>query len=142
MAEDDIKIVMEPAHPGDSMVKLRITPGYEGQLAELAERDGFAAGEIIEMAAGVELAILGIQALAAGGGLAGFAAVLNSFFGKNRHKKITVTVGDETVSIEGMSSAQSEATMLTLLDKVADQQKVLDESWERVQREWDEQGDS
>ena len=33
MAEDEIKIAMEPAHPGDSMIELRITPSHDAELA-------------------------------------------------------------------------------------------------------------
>ena len=136
--QDSIRIKLEPGYPSDEMIKLRISPESKYELAELLEAEGFHAGEIIELSAGGDLAILGIQAIAAGGGMVGLAAVLSAFFGKNKHKKVTVTVGNTTVEVQGMSDEKSKKTMCELLGRVAQQQRELDESWERVQREWNE----
>lgn len=46
-----------------------------------------------------------------------------------------MTVAETTVEVQGMSEEESKETMRELLDRVAQQQRELDESWERVERE-------
>lgn len=69
--QDSILIKLEPGHPGVEMIKLRMSPESKDELAQLLEAEGFHTGEIIELSVGGNLAILGIQAIAAGGGLVG-----------------------------------------------------------------------
>lgn len=130
--ENEIHIILSPLHPGEDAVKVRLTPGYEAQFTRVANDRGLAAGEIIELSAGQDLIILGIQFLGAATAWRDFGAVLKKFSIGNPDKKITLRVGEKRVSLE----EASEEAITELLADVAEGQRVLDESWERIQEEW------
>lgn len=64
----------------------------------------------LEHAAGPELAIL-IASFGTLGGLHGIAAVMNAWLQRNEHKSITLTRGEETVDIHGLSKTKREAVV-------------------------------
>lgn len=138
MTNDEIRLALAPSHPGATDVKLYISPGFKDEISQLADVEGLAVGEGIELSQGQDLALLIVQVLGGVGGLKGLAAVLNAFFSRHQHKKVTVKVGEETVSVEGLSQPEAEATVSRLLDKVSEQQRQLNDSWDRIQQETDE----
>jgi hypothetical protein len=58
-----------------------------------------------------------ITVVSAAGGLAGVAAALNSFFQRNRHRKITVKTKKREVRVEGFSLANTERLLKEALDE-------------------------
>lgn len=135
MADDEIRLVLAPTHPGGPDVKLYISPDFTDEIFQLAEAEGLVLTEGIEHSQGADLVLYIVHILGGVGGLAGLAAVLNALFSRHQHKKMTVEVGDEVVSVEGMSQPEAEATLSRLLEKVNEQQRMLDESWKRVEEE-------
>ena len=84
----------------------------------------------LELAAGPELAIL-IAAFGTAGGLHGLAAVLNAWFSRNEHKSITLTRGDETLDMKGLSKKEREKLIKRLLGDAQQEQLQRNEEWKR-----------
>jgi hypothetical protein len=75
---------------------------------------------------GLEVQFTGYQAdathtlitiVSAAGGLAGAAAVLNGFFQRNRHRKITVKTKKREVAVEGFSVEDTERLLKEAMDE-------------------------
>jgi hypothetical protein len=58
-----------------------------------------------------------ITIVSAAGGLAGAAAALNSFFQRNRHRKITVKTKKREATVEGFSVKDTERLLKEALDE-------------------------
>lgn len=59
-----------------------------------------------------------VTVLSAAGGAAGAAAALNAFFQRHRHRKITVKVDDQEVSIEGFSPEDTERLLKSVFEDI------------------------
>lgn len=136
MTAPELRVHLAPIAPGDYSLKIYVTADAGAELRADLDAAGFETTQMAEFAFGVDDAIIGVVALAASvGGLNGIAAVLNAFFHKNQHRSITMKSGGTDVTVTGMSKAETEAIVQRCLNGVEEQQKSLDESWQRILEE-------
>jgi hypothetical protein len=129
---DQLRVQLAPVAPGEYSLKIYVSADAGAELRADLDAAGFETSEMAEFAFGVDDAIIGVVAL---GGLGGIAKVLNAFFHKNQHKSITLKSGDTEVTVTGMSKGETEDIIQKCLTGVDEQQKSLDESWQRILEE-------
>jgi hypothetical protein len=131
-----IRVKLEPAIPGEKLLKIRITPGFDAELSEMLEAEGYPTGKIREFSVGGDLATLAVRFAASPGvDLAGIAAVLSAFLRKNQHKSVSVSSGEQTANVQGFSDKKTRELLELVLKDVEIKQRELDASWARIQAE-------
>lgn len=128
---DTIRLVIGTAIPGDEAIYFRVSPDAADELQALMEAEGVFGSRALEHSVGPELAIL-IGLFGATGGLHGLAAVLNAWFHRNEHKSITVTCGDETLQLTGLSTKEREAIIGRMLEHTHRENLRRNEEWKRI----------
>lgn len=133
-----LRLRMSPSAPDEDGVKIYVTPDVADGLKAELEANGYETSWGLEAAFGVDDLIIVIASVAgAVGGLNGLANVLNAFFHKHQHRSITIKSGDEEVTLSGLSKHETKAALEDALDRVAQRQKALDESWHQILDETD-----
>lgn len=139
MSEEPVRLVISNAIPGDEAIYLRVSPEVADDLEDLMEEHDVFESRALEHAAGPELAIL-IASFGTIGGLHGIAAVMNAWLQRNEHKSITLTRGEETIDIHGLSKTEREAVVDRFLNDARQEQLERNEEWKRLSQGDDESG--
>jgi len=136
-----LRIRLAPSAPDEDGITIYVTPDVAEDLKADLEASGYKTSWGLEFAFGAEDLIIAIASVAtAAGGLGGLAAVLTAFFHKNQHRSITMKSGDNEITLTGLAKGETEAIVQTLIDRVAEQQKALDDSWHRILEETEDPG--
>jgi hypothetical protein len=114
--------------PGDGSLLVRFPPEYREEISALLDEYEISHGTVIELSAGVDLAIEAVHVLGAGGGLAALASVYKTFANRHANKRVVTEDGRE---IAGFSLKDTEK----LLDDKAEKQAEIDKRWQQIVRE-------
>lgn len=126
-----LRLVIGNAIPGDEAIYFRVSSQAADELQALMEEEGVFESRGLEHAAGPELAIL-IAAFGTAGGLHGLAAVLNAWFRRNEHKSVTLTRGDETHDMKGLSKRERAELINRLLGDAHEEQLRRNQEWKGI----------
>lgn len=136
-----MRVRLSPSVPDEDGMTIHVTPDVADALKLELEAGGYQTSWGLEAAFGADDAIIVIASVAgAVGGLNGLANLLNSFFHRHQYRSITLTSGDEEVTLRGLSKHETQSVVQNSLDRVVERQKALDERWHQVLRETDDSG--
>lgn len=127
------RFTFAPVEPDGDQIKVYLPSDLRDDFVEFLEANGVQTTDRIELAFGIDDAIIGI--LVAGGGFAGISAILTAYFGRNKDKRLVVKTGDLEVDITGMSTDEMGTVLENVIGQVAEQQREADESWHRILEE-------
>lgn len=130
------------ASPGQAFVDVRVTPEHAEELRELLEAEGLNVSDVLELSAGEWLQILAVTLpVALGAGMRPGGAItvaIAKFFDKRKGAKVNFGPKGEVRTMEGVSVAEIER----VLEIVHQQQLELNQSWAKVQAEYDQRDES
>jgi hypothetical protein len=121
--------------PGDGSFLLRFPPEYRAEIRALLDEYEISHDTVLELSAGVELAIEAVQVLGGAGGLAALASVYKTFANRHADKRVLTEDGHE---VAGFSLKDTER----LLEDKAKKQAEIDERWRQWLREQADEDDT